>query len=215
MMFVKEESPYNSLVDIIKTDNVFKFNVASLPGTTGLFGLMVMQTALGKKNFKVFQAVEGGADQVATVVRGEFDGSSLPANRIDAYKGKIKPIVCFSLERDPSFPNVQTLTESLKVAGITLNEEQKFWVDVINGSSKTLTTVMTGPAVPPDKVDFLRSAFEKAGKDPDLLAKGEKAALGMRWGSGIEVAQNVSLCVKMSPENLAALKNAIKATQNQ
>ncbi len=215
ILFVKADSPITSLGDIIKSDNVFKLNVPSLTSNNGIFGLMVMQTALGKKNFKVYAAVEGGAEQVAAVVRGEFDGASLPANRIDAYKGQIKPIMCLGIERDPTLPNVPTLAESLKATGMTLNDEQKFWVDVINGTTKSLTSVMTGPAVPQDRVDFLRTCLEKAGKDPDLLAKGDKAGLGMKWKPGQELAEAVNQFVKMSPERVAALKNAIKAAQSQ
>ena len=43
--------------------------------------------------------------------------------------------------------------------------------------------VATGPSVPADRIKVLRDAFNSAVKDPELLAKAEKARLETNWST--------------------------------
>jgi tripartite-type tricarboxylate transporter receptor subunit TctC len=51
--------------------------------------------------------------------------------------------------------------------------------------------VATGPGVPADRVKLLRDAFSSALKDPELLAKAEKARLETNWSTGEQVQDMV------------------------
>ena len=50
-----------------------------------------------------------------------------------------------------------------------------------------ITPLPPGPSVPADRIKVLRDAFNSALKDPELLAKAEKARLETNWSTGEQV----------------------------
>ena len=61
--------------------------------------------------------------------------------------------------------------------------------------------VAAPPGTPPERIQFLREAFEKALHDPELIAKAEKSGRVLRYASGEEMTQLVEEAMQM-PDNI-------------
>jgi tripartite-type tricarboxylate transporter receptor subunit TctC len=66
------------------------------------------------------------------------------------------------------------------------------------------------PAIPPDRLDALRTAYRKAMEDPEMQAKAVKLERPLEPAYGEEVRQMVKAALTQSPETIALLKEALE-----
>jgi tripartite-type tricarboxylate transporter receptor subunit TctC len=70
--------------------------------------------------------------------------------------------------------------------------------------------VMT-PGSPDAMVKMVREAFEKAIKDPELIADAMKLNMPVKFGSGEFVTERIKQALTQTPETIALLKQAAAA----
>ena len=88
-------------------------------------------------------------------------------------------------KRDPRLadtPTIYELMDQLKTPDL-----KRRAVRVLVAGGNFYHPVAAGPGVPADRIKVLRDAFNSALKDPDLLAKAEKARLETNWSTGDQV----------------------------
>lgn len=211
LFFVNAKLPYKTLGDVFKAKD-FKDNVNSTASSAAIFGKMILEGSAKMQGVKVIHGIEGSGAMAAAVVRGEFDGTSMPTRQVLPFikDGSVRPIVILSKERDPDLPDCPSLPEALKDAGLTLDSDGMFWLDVVGNDPLMRTAVIAPPNVPKDRVQWLRDNLAKAAASKDLIDKGTKADLQMKFLPGDQVQKWVTDMVNMSPERAKELKQKLQ-----
>ncbi len=129
------------------------------PSQTGAAGITVA-TAIDIMGLdaKIISGFKGTAPIFLAIERGEVAGlvNPLLSNIKFIEKGAMKPIFNFASERHPSMPDVPTVYEF-----VPLTEKQKSLVDVNCALSYAGKAIMGPPGMPKDRLEYLRSAFDK------------------------------------------------------
>jgi tripartite-type tricarboxylate transporter receptor subunit TctC len=73
--------------------------------------------------------------------------------------------------------------------------------------------LLTSPAVPPERVELLRRAFDRTMKDPEFLAEAARANMDIKPLSGEEMQKIAIEVVSSRPEDLARAKELTGATR--
>ena len=121
--------------------------------------------------------------------RGEIEGrgaswlSAQIALGSEIQEGKIRAIVFASRTRDPSAPDVPTMSEVMP------DEKGRRVADFLAAESDFGRSVFISGAVPDDRAKALRAAFEAAMKDSEFLAMAKKLKLDIEPTSGDFLAQ--------------------------
>jgi tripartite-type tricarboxylate transporter receptor subunit TctC len=209
IVFVKAQSPYKTLGDLVKAKGL-KMDITGITTPSAVFAIMILEKTMGMQNLTVLSAISGVAEKMAVVLRGEFDFADIPARNILQFKDQTRALCTLGAKRDPLLPDVPTLAEAMKDAGIDVsNADTQYWIGVVNQGKDSLTSTFAPPGVPADRVAFLRQAFDKAGKDPDVIAKGNKGDLDFDYIPGDQLAKTVSAFVNMDPARLAEFKKSM------
>lgn len=158
------KAPYNSFSDVLKSKG-FKFG-ASGPASGGALGGAFLIEATGLQDARITVGYGSSAEVALAVAKGELDGQLAGDTTLrDAVdKGFMKkPFLTVNSERNPNLPDVPALTELMKLSA----EQQNLF--------GTLTALRGGqvfwyqPGVPQDRVEFVRSAFDKMVVNENLV----------------------------------------------
>lgn len=152
---------------------------------------------LAGTKFKLVMGYKGVADLDLAMRRGEIEGRG--ASWVSAQTGlanevaekKVRPIVFASRTRDPSVPDVPTMTEVMP------DENGRKAANFLAAESDFGRSVFLPPKVPADRAAALRKAFEAAMKDAGLLAMAKKLRIAIE---------------PMSADTLAALTREVIST---
>jgi len=163
----------------------------------------VLNKFVGTK-FKIVTGYKGAADLNLAMMRGEIEGRgaswlsvqlALPR---EIEEKKIIPIVFASITRDPSAPDVPTLSE------VMTDPLHKRVAEFLSAESDFGRSVFLPPGVPGDRAKALRSAFEQMMKDKDFLAEADKLKIYIEQISGDELARITKLIVE-APKDVVEL----------
>jgi tripartite-type tricarboxylate transporter receptor subunit TctC len=131
----------------------------------------VINAMIGTR-FKMITGYNSGGAVILAMQRGEVEGRFASGwagieptqfqELIDAGKGHLG--FTFSKERKPQVKNIPTLLESVK------NEEYRQILEVLMAPQPFGRPLYASPKVPADRIQLLRDAFDKAVKDPGLIA---------------------------------------------
>jgi len=161
----------------------------------------IMNRFVGTK-FKIVNGYKGAADLNLAMERGEIEGRgaswvSVQLTMPDAIaQGKIKPIVFASITREPTAPDVPTLSE------IMTDPLHRQVAEFLSAESDFGRSVFLPPGVPADRVAALRAAFEATMKDPAFLADAKRLSLVIEPISHQELARITGKVVNASKEVL-------------
>jgi len=67
-------------------------------------------------------------------------------------------------------------------------------------------SMLAAPGTPPDRVQILREAFDKAARDPDLIAEAKKSRTEIRPTKGTELQTMAKEAMTQPPEVLEQIK---------
>jgi tripartite-type tricarboxylate transporter receptor subunit TctC len=137
--------------------------------------------------FQMVAAFSGSSDEKAAFLSGEGATASLSASDIAAITGKASPVVVVSRQKFSKLPNTPTVVEEAKQHNLS--------ADRIKALSALADVMDLGhaffapPGVPADRLQALRTAFQKAMQDPKLLNAAQKAGLYPGFESGQDLTQ--------------------------
>ncbi len=146
----------------------------------------------------------GSAEQKLALERGELDAdcgswSSLPVEWIA--EKKIYPLVSFSASRESSMP------ADIPYAGkFVKTPAQSEVLEIFAASSEVGRPFIMSKAVPQDRIDMIRKAFDASLKDPQLLADAKKLNLPVQAMTGVDAAKIIAHVYQASPENIAKVR---------
>lgn len=150
MVAVPTKSKYKTIQDLTHSKEKVRFCVPSPNGTEALAAL-ILSKSTGMK-LALVSGYKGAAPSILGAMKGECDAVNFGAalkKTIDA--GDLRPLMVYSMEKSPWFPNVPDVTD-LKVSP-----------DLVSIGS--LNFVMWAPPkTPKDKLAIIQSAMMKAAK---------------------------------------------------
>lgn len=135
-----------------------------------------------KVPFKMVAAFSGSSEEKAAFLSGEGTTSSVSASDIAAISTKATPVLLVSARSFDKLPGVPTIIDEAKKHNLPSST-----VDALNALSDVMDlghAFFAPPGVPAARLTALRTAFQKAMQDKDLLAAADKAGLYSGYESG-------------------------------
>ena len=151
----------------------------------------IMNDVLGTK-FKIIRGFPGSTDGLLAIERGEVDGALTSWNTMKSTRmnwlteKRAVLLVQYVTARSPELKDVPTLVE------MATNDADKKLLTFAVSSADIGRAILAPPGLPADRVAALRTAFDAAMKDPELLAEVNKANLDFEPLGGAELAKIVA-----------------------
>jgi tripartite-type tricarboxylate transporter receptor subunit TctC len=173
-------SSFKSIDDVIRREMI-----TGTSGTSTYDFPVVMNNVIGTK-FKLVKGYGGSAALRLAMERGEIEGfcgvgynSMRTAGLAD---GKANILVQVGLAKNPHMPNVPFIFDYAK------SDEDRQIFRLVFGWLDLERPIGAPPGVPEERLRALREGFDRAMKDPALLADAEKAQVGIEPMSGAAIA---------------------------
>jgi tripartite-type tricarboxylate transporter receptor subunit TctC len=163
--------------------------ITGTSGTSTLDFPITMNSVIGTK-FKLVKGYGGSAALRLAMERGEIEGFCGAGYNSVRTVGLLEPgranvLVQVGLSKNPAMPNVPFIFDYAK------SEADRQIFTLIFGWLDLERPIAAPPGTPASRVQALREAFDKAMKDPALLADAEKINVGIEPMSGAAIAKFV------------------------
>jgi tripartite-type tricarboxylate transporter receptor subunit TctC len=191
MLYVRADSPYKSVDDIIKAKEPPKCGGSGTADQTALFTRLLEETVAAK--FTRVLGYKGGSEVDLAMERGEV---VCRATRITVHfsrepflswdkKNFDRHLVQAGSKRDPRLADVPTIFELMDRYKTT--DVGRRFARVVLAGDELGRPMVAPPGVPADRIKILREAYARSLRDPDLIAEVSKARLDMEPSSGEEI----------------------------
>lgn len=202
VLVVSELSGFDSFEQILNAEEAVKI------GATGLGGSTYVDAIISKEAFDLNVNIIHGFDSSSVIrqamLRGNIAGSwGSWGSAIDAVEdGRHIVVLQSGTERNAELPDVPTVFEIQDKSGDAARTLAILtaW-ESLNAVGRP---VAAPPGTPEDKIQLLRSAFEKAMHDPDFLSDVEQAGRAISYASGDEMSDIVARATAL-PEDIEQL----------
>ena len=211
MVVLSTKSPVNSIDDMRANEVIVG---ASGPEQDPAMYPRLLNQLVGSK-FKIVYGYKAQPDILHAVEKGELqglfmsgwsgNGRAFVLDKIS--KGEMKLLMQLALERDPRHPETPTVLEAL-----TNNEDRKI-VELLLSRLLLGRPFIAPPGVPADRVAILRTGFQKAAEDPQLMAEAEKTRLAIDPIWGEEAQRIIAANYKTDPALIERVRKVIKVNE--
>ena len=174
-------------------------------GTGAYVNQAILRNVFGMRARQIM-GYPGSAEQRLGIERGELDGdcgswSSIPEEWIR--DKKINAFVSFSPLKTPDMP------QDLPFIGdLAKTQEQKAVLEILTAAGELGRPFIVSNAVPADRIDALRKAFDATMKDKEFLAEADKQGLPVYPVGGVEAMDIVKKIYGFPPDLLAKARKA-------
>jgi tripartite-type tricarboxylate transporter receptor subunit TctC len=183
------KSTFKTIDDALKREMI-----TGTSGTSTLDFPMTMNSVIGTK-FKLVKGYAGSAALRLAMERGEIEGfcgvgfnSMRTAGMLTPEKSNV--LVQVGLSKNPHLPNVPFIFDYAKT------EQDRQIFTLVFGWLDLERPIAAPPGTPADRVQALRDGFDRAMKDPALLADAEKVNVDIEPMSGPAIARFVDAASK-------------------
>jgi tripartite-type tricarboxylate transporter receptor subunit TctC len=191
MLYIRGDSPYRSIDDIVKAKEPPKCGATGLSDQTTLFTRLLEET-IGARFTRVL-GYQGGSEVDLAMERGEI---ICRATRVTVHfsrepflgwdkKGFDRHLVQAGQKRDPRLPDTPTIFELMDK--YKTSDVGRRFARVVLAGDELGRPMVAPPGVPRERVEILRDAYNKALKDPELLDEVKKSRLDMEPITGQEI----------------------------
>jgi tripartite-type tricarboxylate transporter receptor subunit TctC len=213
MLYIRADSPYKSMDDIVKAKEPPKCGGSGASDQTALLTRLLEET-IGAKFIRVL-GYQGGSDVDLAMERGEV---VCRATRITVHfsrepfltwdkKGFDRHLLQASTKRDPRLADVPTIYELMDK--YKTPEVGRRLAQVILSGDELGRPMVAPPGIPADRVKILREAYSKALKDPALIEEVTKSRLDMEPSTGEEIEAVIKEVMDQPPEVIALVKKIL------
>ncbi len=199
--YIVNPKMFKDIHDVLKAD---KIRLASTGlGTVSYVNPVMMYQALGQSNFSISTGYSGAEMEMA-LLRGEADGiwSSIASRQgiLDSGDGRV--VLLVGRTKPDKYKDVPFIEE------ILTEEKQQPVVKLLRGIQLVGRPFAGPPGIPADRLKILRDAFEKAFKDPEVLAIAKKGKRPMDFVTWQEAEDWAKGHFNLTPDLVAKLKEA-------
>lgn len=213
MLYIRADSPYKSLDDILKAKEPPKCGGSGASDQTALLTRLLEET-IGAKFIRVL-GYPGGSDVDLAMERGEV---VCRATRITVHfsrepfltwdkKSFDRHLLQAGTKRDPRLGDVPTIYELMDK--YKTPEVGRRLAQVILSGDELGRPMVAPPGVPADRVKILREAYIKVLKDPEVIAEVTKSRLDMEPSTGEEIEAVIKEVMDQPPEVVALVKKIL------
>jgi len=191
MLYVRGDTPYRSIDEIITAKEPPKCGATGLSDQTTLFTRLLEET-VGARFTRVL-GYQGGSEVDLAMERGEI---ICRATRVTVHfsrepfltwdkKGFDRHLVQAGESRDPRLPDIPTIFELMDK--YKTSDVGRRFARVILAGDQLGRPMVAPPGVPAERVKILREAYNKALKDPELQDEVKRSKLDMEPITGQEI----------------------------
>lgn len=210
MIFVRGDSPFRSMTDVVRASELPKC------GSTGAGSAdYVMSKILAETIGAKVEHVLGypGSNEIGLALeRGEINCMGLTIANYFAsdryagwYKNKFVRILAQGgHKRDSRIPDAPTIYELMDEYKTAPTKRRV--AEAMNQGAEWARPFLVAPAVPKDRVDVLRAAFERATKDPELLAEAKRLRVEVTPMRGEQLQKMAKDVLTQPPEVIEQIK---------
>ena len=213
MLYIRADSPYRSMEDILKAREPPKCGGSGATDQTALLTRLLEET-IGAKFVRVL-GYPGGSEVDLAMERNEI---VCRATRITVHfsrepfvtwdkKGFDRHLVQAGKKRDPRLVEVPTIYELMD--RYKTREAGRRLAQVILSGDELGRPMIAPPGVPADRIKILREAYNNALKDPELIAEVNKSRLDMDPSTGEEIEALIKEIMDQPPEVAALIKKIL------
>ncbi len=185
-----------------------EINIGATGRGTGAYINAAILKNLFNLNVRIITGFPGGAEQVIAIERGELDadcGSWSSVSPEWLREKKINPVVTFTPDK------VEGLPENIRYLGdFAKTQEQKDILSLLTAGGELGRPYVMSQAVPADRVEAIRRAFDASMKDPMLLGEAKKLNAPILPARGERAKVIIDRIYSASPELVAKAKKIIE-----
>jgi tripartite-type tricarboxylate transporter receptor subunit TctC len=213
MLYIRADSPYKSMDDILKAKEPPKCGGSGASDQTSLLTRLLEET-IGAKFIRVL-GYPGGSEVDLAMERGEV---VCRATRITVHfsrepfltwdkKGFDRHLLQAGNKRDSRLGDVPTIYELMDK--YKTPEVGRRLAQVILSGDELGRPMVAPPGVPADRVKILREAYSKALKDPALIEEVTKSRLDMEPSTGEEIEALIKEIMDQPAEVITLVKKIL------
>jgi len=214
MLYIRADSPYKSIDDIIKAKEPPKCGGSGTADQSALLTRLLEET-VGAKFVRVL-GYKGGGEVDLAMERGEV---ICRATRITVHfsrepflswekKGFDRHLIQAGKKRDARLPDVPTIYELMDK--YKTSEVGRRLTQIFLAGDELGRPMVAPPGVVADRVKILREAYAKALKDPDLIAEVDRQRLDMEPSSGEEIQTLIKELMEQKGEVIERVKKLLE-----
>jgi tripartite-type tricarboxylate transporter receptor subunit TctC len=182
---------------------------ASAPGADNFTVAVLTNNLLGAK-MNIVRGYQGTNDVFLAVERGEADGSATAYSAVVVGRpqwlkdSRIRILAQFGRERLPELPDVPTAIE------LAADREVRDMLSVFAVKFKATYPFVLPPAVPADRVEALRRAFDQTMTDTRFLEDAKKSSMPIKPLRGPDIAALIRETYAVPERTLDRLRTAVQ-----
>ncbi len=210
MLFIRADAPYKSVGDIVRAKEPPRCGSTGF-GSTDYVMSRILEETVGLKINNII-GYPGSSEIALAVERGEVICMGLT---ITTYftrepflswqkKGFIRFLAQSGRKRDervPGAPTIYELMDEYKTAAVNRRV-----AEAMMASGEWARALMVRPGTPLERVKILREAYEKALRDPELIAEAKKGRVEVKLSRGEELEALVRKVMEQPPEVIARIR---------
>jgi tripartite-type tricarboxylate transporter receptor subunit TctC len=201
LWFVGKHARYPSLGDVGRADPLTWSATGPADDISDVEA--VISYVLGLKS-KIIVGYRGSGDMSLAVIRNEVDSGLLSADSALPHIDAITPLALFGAQRWRHLPDVPTLREVAVLPG------DKAWiVELREQIGEAQRAMVAAPAVPADRVEYLRTIFAEILTDPAVIAGGAKSNREIEYMSGGDLQRRVGTLTQAAGPRLAEFRRIL------
>ena len=214
IFYVRSDSPFKTILDVKNAKEPPKCGSTGTVSTDFILARMLEDT-LPPLKINTVLGYPGGSEIDLAVEKGEVMCRGMTASPyfgrepfLTWQKNKFVRVLLYTGDkRDERIPDVPTLDEIFDREKVP--EASRRVAEVILAAESFGRPIFSGPGTPADRVKLLRSAFEQAMKDPELLAEAKKGRMDVDPTSGENLEKLATRVLNQPPDVIARVKKIL------
>lgn len=213
LLYMRSDTPYKSMDDVRKASEAPKCGATGIT-STGYYMPKLLEETIGTQ-FNIVSGYVAGQDIDLAVERGEIQ---CRAFTITAYfarepfiswrkNGFVRVLIQTGSKRDERLADVPTIYEFMDK--YKTSEAGRSLAKIVLAAGDFGRPIVAAPGVPADRVKILKEAFDKAIKDPALLADAKKRKLEIDPTSSEEMDALAKEVIAAPPDVVERVKKLL------
>ena len=210
VLFARADAPFKSIDDIIKAKELPKCGSTGVGSSDYVMSKILDETVGAKVNHVT--GYPGSSEIAIALERGEVQCMGLT---IATYYGRepflswlktnfVRFLAQSGRKRSDRVADAPTVYELMDRYKTPANKRRT--TEAMLQGGEWARPFLVAPHTPADRVKILRAAFEKAAKDPELLAEAKKLRMDVVPNGGAELQKIALEVMKQPPEVIEAIK---------
>jgi tripartite-type tricarboxylate transporter receptor subunit TctC len=215
MFYIRSDTPFKTIQDVKNSREPVKCGSTGTVGSDFTLARLLEET-LPPLRINTVLGYPGGSEVDIAVEKGEVICRGMTAA---PFFGGREPFVSWQKKnfvrvlfytgdkRHEKLPDVPTLNEIFDKEKVP--EASRRVAEVILAAERFGRPIVAGPGTPADRVKTLREAFDKAMKDPELLAEAQKGSMEVDPDTGETLEKLATRILQQPPDVLARVKKIL------